>query len=57
MNEFNNGFDAMPENGFSAVSREELEQVEGGFFYDIIMEGMRQFYLQDVGVEAPMLPR
>jgi hypothetical protein len=30
MNEFNNGFSAMPEDGFSAVSREELNQVEGG---------------------------
>jgi hypothetical protein len=32
MNEISNGFSAMPEDGFSAVSRQEQEQVEGGSF-------------------------
>jgi hypothetical protein len=31
MNEFSSGFSATPEGGFSAVSMEELEQIEGGF--------------------------
>ena len=33
MNEIRNGFSATPEDGFSVVSREEQEQVEGGSFW------------------------